>query len=125
MSPRIYRELKAKHLPVSKERVRRLMKQAGLKARHKRRYKVTTDSQHSLPVMPNLLNRAFDTARPDQVRTTDITYILTQEGWLYAHTVLKRVLPVILLISDTISLLKEACTLIVRHTYCHHSRGNP
>lgn len=87
-APRIYRELKAKHHPVNKERIRRLMKQAGLKARHKRRYKVTMDSKHSLPVAPNLLNRAFDTVRPDQVWTTDISYIPTQEGWLYLAVVM-------------------------------------
>ncbi len=86
--PRIYRELKAKHHLVSKERIRRLMKQAGLNARHKRRYKVTTDSKHSLPVAPNLLDRAFDVDRPDQVWTTDITYIPTQEGWLYLAVVM-------------------------------------
>ncbi len=87
-APRIYRELRAKKHPVSKERIRRLMKQAGLKARHKRRYKVTTDSKHSLPVAPNLLNRQFTVEKPDQVWTTDITYIPTQEGWLYLAVVM-------------------------------------
>lgn len=87
-APRIYRELRAKKHPVSKERIRRLMKQAGLKARHKRRYKVTTDSKHSLPVAPNLLNRQFAVEKPDQVWTTDITYIPTQEGWLYLAVVM-------------------------------------
>lgn len=87
-APRIYRELRAKKHPVSKERIRRLMKQAGLKARHKRRYKVTTDSKHNLPVAPNLLNRQFTVDKPDQVWTTDITYIPTQEGWLYLAVVM-------------------------------------
>ena len=87
-APRVYRELKAKRYPVSQERVRRLMQRAGLRARHKRRYKVTTDSKHSLPVAPNLLNRQFDVAKPDQVWTTDITYIPTQEGWLYLAVVM-------------------------------------
>ena len=87
-APRIYRELRANKHPVSKERIRRLMKQAGLKARHKRRYKVTTDSKHNLPVAPNLLNRQFAVDKPDQVWTTDITYIPTQEGWLYLAVVM-------------------------------------
>lgn len=87
-APRIYRELKATQHPVSKERAQRLMKQAGLKARHKRRYKVTTDSKHNLPVARNLLNRQFDVQKPDQVWTADITYIPTQEGWLYLAVVM-------------------------------------
>lgn len=87
-APRIYRELRAKKHPVSKERIRRLMSLAGLKARHKRRYKVTTDSKHNLPVAPNLLNRQFAVDKPDQVWTTDITYIPTQEGWLYLAVVM-------------------------------------
>ena len=87
-APRIYRELRAKKHPVSKERIRRLMRLAGLKARHKRRYKVTTDSKHHLPVAPNLLNRQFSVDKPDQVWTTDITYIPTQEGWLYLAVVM-------------------------------------
>ena len=87
-APRVYRELKAKRYPVSQERVRRLKQQAGLRARQKRRYKVTTDRKHSQPVAPNLLNRQFDVAKPDQVWTTDITYIPTQEGWLYLAVVM-------------------------------------
>ncbi len=61
-APRIYRELKAKRYPVSQARIRRLMQRAGLRAHHKRRYKVTTDSKYSLPVAINQLNRQFDVA---------------------------------------------------------------
>lgn len=87
-SPRICRELKSRGHPVSKARIRRLMQQHGIRARHKRRYKVTTDSKHTLPVAPNLLNRQFRTSAPDQVWTADITYIPTREGWLYLAVVM-------------------------------------
>jgi putative transposase len=76
-SPRIYLELKSRGVPVSKERVERLMRENGLRGRHKRRFKATTDSKHSLPVAPNRLDQNFETERPDQVWTADITYIAT------------------------------------------------
>lgn len=87
-SPRITAELKDRGIPVSRERVRRLMQAQGIRARHKRRYKVTTDSKHTLPVAPNLLNRQFETAGPEQAWTADITYIPTREGWLYLAVVM-------------------------------------
>jgi len=87
-SPRIYQELKGRGIPVSRRRVERLMRENDLRGRHKRRFKATTDSKHSLPVAPNRLNQDFATARPDQVWTADITYIATGEGWLYLGIVL-------------------------------------
>jgi putative transposase len=87
-SPRITDELKERGIPVSRERVRRLMKANGIRARHKRRYKATTDSKHALPVAPNLLDRQFETSAPDLVWTADITYIATREGWLYLAVVM-------------------------------------
>ena len=87
-SPRIYQELKACGIPASKGRVERLMREHGLRARHKRRFKATTDSKHTLPVAPNRLEQNFETARPDQAWTADITYIATREGWLYLAIVL-------------------------------------
>lgn len=86
--PRIYRELKSRGYPVSKTRLQRLMQTHGIRARHKRRYKATTNSKHTLPTAPNLLNREFDTTAPDEVWTADITYIPTQEGWLYLAVVM-------------------------------------
>ena len=87
-SPRVWRELKARGVPVSRERVARLMKEHDIRAKHKRRYKATTDSKHDLPVAPNLLARDFAPERPDQVWTADITYIPTAEGWLYLAVVM-------------------------------------
>ena len=87
-SPRMVRELRARGFPASKARVERLMQENGIRARHKRRYKVTTDSKHSLPVAKNLLDRNFTPSAPNQVWTSDITYLWTDEGWLYLAIVL-------------------------------------
>ena len=63
-SPRMVRELRGRGFPASKPRVERLMRENGIRARHKRRYKATTDSKHTLPVAANLLDRNFSPARP-------------------------------------------------------------
>jgi putative transposase len=86
--PRVWKELQARGIPAGKERVRVMMQAHGIRGRHKRRYKATTDSKHDLPVAPNRLDRQFETTAPDQVWTTDITYIPTQEGWLYLAVVM-------------------------------------
>ena len=87
-SPRMVRELRARGFSASKERVERLMRDNGIHARHKRHYKVTTDSKHGLPVAENLLARNFTPTAPNQVWTSDITYLWTDEGWLYLAIVL-------------------------------------
>ena len=87
-SPRMVRELRGRGVPASKERVERLMRQHGIRARHKRRYKATTDSKHHLPVAANLLNRDFTPSAPNQTWTSDMTYLWTDEGWLYLAIVL-------------------------------------
>ena len=86
--PRIWRELVARGISVGKERVQKLMQLHGVKARGKRRFKVTTDSRHELPISANLLNREFSVAEPDRVWVGDITYIATDEGWLYLAVVI-------------------------------------
>jgi putative transposase len=87
-SPRMVRELRRRGYSAGKERVERLMRENGIRARHKRRYKVTTDSRHGWPVAANLLGRNFTPAAPNQVWTSDITYLWTDEGWLYLAIVL-------------------------------------
>lgn len=87
-SPRMVRELRGRGFPASKERVERLMRENDIHARHKRRYKVTTDSKHNLPIAQNLLDRNFNPSEPNQVWTSDITYLWTDEGWLYLAIVL-------------------------------------
>ena len=87
-SPRMVRELRSRGFPVAKPRVERLMREHGIRARHKRRYKATTDSKHRLPVAANLLDRNFTPQAPNQSWSADITYIWTDEGWLYLAVVL-------------------------------------
>lgn len=81
--PRMHKELLLRGVRVGKERVRKLMQQHGIRARHKRKWIATTDSKHGLPIAPNLLQRDFSPNQPNQVWTTDITYIHTKEGWQY------------------------------------------
>ena len=86
--PRMWKELLARGIRVGKERVRKLMKQHGIKARTKRKFKATTHSAHDLPVAPNLIQRDFAPVAPNTVWTTDITYLASDEGWLYLTVML-------------------------------------
>jgi len=82
-SPKITDELNEMGFPVSKNRVARRMKEAGLRSIVRRKYRATTDSKHSYPVADNLLQRNFTTNAPDKVWVSDITYIATTRGWMY------------------------------------------
>jgi putative transposase len=84
----MYNELRDRGHSVGKTRVERVMRENGIRARHKRRWKVTTDSKHGLPVAANLIARDFSPAQPNQSWGADITYIWTDEGWLYLAVVL-------------------------------------
>jgi putative transposase len=87
--PRIWRQLRAQGIRVGKQRVQRLMQTHGIQARGKRRFRVmTTDSRHDLPVAPNRLDRNFTVAAPNTAWSGDITYIATEEGWLYLAVVI-------------------------------------
>jgi putative transposase len=87
--PRIWDELRFDHnVRCSGERVRRLMRQLGIKGAHRRRYRKTTERDASLAVAPDLMNRDFKATRPDQKYVADITYIRTWEGWLYLAIIL-------------------------------------
>jgi len=87
-SRRMKKALNALGYPVSRNKARKLMNEADVKARQRRKYKVTTNSNHKQPVFDNLVNREFDVAQPDQVYVADVTYIWTQEGWLYLAVVI-------------------------------------
>ena len=87
-SPRVHAELRGRGQKTSRKRVARLMRQQGLRARHKRRFRTTTDSAHAFPVAPNRLKRQFEVNAPNTVWATDITYIWTHEGWLYLAVIL-------------------------------------
>ena len=85
---RIAKILARNYVLISRKRIGRLMASAGLVCKTKRRFKFTTDSKHNNPVAPNLLNRQFDVKYPDKYWVGDITYIPTNNGWLYLATVI-------------------------------------
>ena len=87
-SPRIWNDLKKSNIPCSENRIARLMREAGLVAIQRRKFKATTNSNHDWPVAPNLLERKFNVDEPNKIWVTDITYIWTWEGWLYLSFVL-------------------------------------
>lgn len=87
-SPRIHAELNQSGYVCSRHRVSRLMRQHGIVSKHKRKFRVTTNSAHSYPVAENLLQRRFNVSRAGQCWVSDITYISTREGWLYLAVVL-------------------------------------
>ncbi|MDX1411929.1 MAG: IS3 family transposase [Nitrospirales bacterium] len=82
-SPRVHADLKARGHACGKHRVAQLMRQYGIVSRHKRKFKATTNSKHSQPVAANHLNRPFTVSHPNRCWVSDMTYIPTQEGWLY------------------------------------------
>ncbi len=87
--PRIWRQLRAQGQRVGKRRVQRLMQKHGIRARGRRRFRVlTTDSGHNLRVAPNVLDRKFNVAAPNQVWAGDFTYLATEQGWLYLAVVI-------------------------------------
>ena len=87
-SPRIYSELKEAGIPCSEKRIAHLMHLNNLSAVLPKRFVVTTDSDHKMPIAENLLARLFEAERPDTRWTADITYIWTGEGWLYLAVIL-------------------------------------
>lgn len=85
---RVYEQLLADGVDCSQSAVYYLMRKNRIRARKKHRFVVTTDSKHCLPISPNLLDRDFDVTGPNQCWVGDITYIPTNEGWLYLATVI-------------------------------------
>jgi transposase InsO family protein len=85
---RIKDELQKQETSVSRRRIARLMHEEDLKVQTKRKFKVTTDSNHDKPIAPNLLEREFTVNTPYTVYVGDITYIPTREGWLYLAVVI-------------------------------------
>jgi putative transposase len=87
-SPRITRRLKEEGVSAGRHRIARIMRDNGWRAKAARKYKATTNSRHNLPVVPNLLGQNFTADAPNQKWVSDITYIWTDEGWLYLAVVL-------------------------------------
>jgi Transposase and inactivated derivatives len=82
-SPRIHRALRAKGERVSRKTVERVMREEGIVARKKQRFRRTTDSNHPHPIAPNLIQRQFTPTKPNQVWAGDVTYIATAAGWAF------------------------------------------
>jgi hypothetical protein len=80
---RIFYDLAEQDNPLDIKTIRKRLKRQGLIAKAAKLFKVTTDSNHSLPVAPNLLERDFSAQQPNEKWVTDITYLQTTEGWLY------------------------------------------
>lgn len=87
-SPSIWGALVKRGLRVNEKRVARLMREAGIRAKTVKKWRATTDSAHKLPVAPNALARQFAPTAPNRVWAGDITYVWTDEGWLYLAVVL-------------------------------------
>lgn len=87
-SPKITEKLNQEGVKVSEKTVSRIMKKEGIRSKTVKKYKATTNSKHSLPVYPNLLNQQFQVDKPGKVWVGDITYIWTKEGWLYLATIM-------------------------------------
>ena len=86
-SPRIHAELMARGVPCCVNTVARLMREHGIAARTKRKFRCTTDSSHDRPVAEDVLDRRFEPEAPNRAWTADITYVATGEGWLYLAAV--------------------------------------
>lgn len=80
---RMQPELAAQGFHAGRDRIARLRRELSLRCKQKRKFKATTNSNHDLPVADNLLNQTFAPTRPNEAWVTDITYVPTQEGWLY------------------------------------------
>ncbi len=87
-SPKITQELRDRGRRVSKNRVARRMRKAGLRSKIRRKFRVTTNSKHHFAVSPNLLERNFTEQAPDKVWLSDITYLATRTGWLYLTVII-------------------------------------
>lgn len=87
-SPRVTRDLRARGILCGKNRIARLMHTHGIVAKTKRRFKVTTQSHHTLPVAENLVRQEFVASASNRLWTSDITYLWTTEGWVYLAVVL-------------------------------------
>jgi transposase InsO family protein len=88
-SPRIHEELQKRRIRCGRKRVERLMRENGIRAKQSKKFKpATTDSNHKLPVAPNVLDRRFHWEQPNQAWVTDLTCIPTEEGWLYLAAII-------------------------------------
>jgi transposase InsO family protein len=126
-SPRTYQELKALGFKCGEHKVARLMRQAGIRAKSARKFRVTTQSGHTNPVAPNVLDRKFSIdqhRKPDQAWAADITYVPTREGWLYLAVVIDLATRLVVGWSLRTRLDQELATSALRMALTHRgARG--
>ena len=135
-SPRIFRDLREEGMKISRKRIERIMREHGISARPLRRFKVTTDSNHQLPVAENLLDQNFEVEAPNTRWSGDITYLWTGQGWLYLAVILdlwsRRVVGWSMQVNLERALVLEALDAALRQRrpkensglICHSDRGS-
>lgn len=87
-SPRVHAALRRRGVRIARKRAARLMREIGLRGKQRRRFRKTTDSNHTLPIAPNVLDQCFAVDAPDRVWAADITYIPLATGWCYLAVVI-------------------------------------
>ena len=87
-SPRIYQELRRRGIKINKKRVVRIMQKYGIRAKTRRKFKKTTNSNHNYPIAKDLLRQNFKSRESNKIWVSDITYIRSKEGWLYMACIL-------------------------------------
>lgn len=87
-SPRVHARLRAQSGRYGRNRIARLMREMQIQGKRRRKFRVTTDSDHTLPISGNILDRKFTLGTPNKAWVADITYIATKEGWLYLAAVM-------------------------------------
>ena len=132
--PRLTKELNGHGEICSQNRVAKRMKYLGLYAKGKRKFKVTTDSKHNLPVAENILNRDFTASSPNQKWAGDISYVWTNEGWMYLAVIIdlysRSVIGWAMEPTMTRQLVCNALMMALRHrgfprnVICHSDRGS-
>ena len=107
---------------VNHKRIERLMKEAGIRSKIAKKFKATTNSKHSLPVAENLLNQELTADRPNQKMVSDITYLWTDEGWLYISAVMDLFGQKIVGLSMSDRMTKELPINALRSAWLHSGR---
>lgn len=105
--------------PVNHKRVERIMRENGIQSKSHKKYKATTNSSYNLPAAENILNREFTADRPGQKMVSDITYIPTDEGWLYLAGVMDLCGSKIVGISMDSRMTKELVISALKDAICH------
>ena len=133
-SPRVHEDLKEAGIRCGRHRVARIMRKYAIRAIHKERFVVTTDSNHEMPVAGNLLDQKFGSEKPDARWLADITYIWTREGWLYLAAIIdlcsRRVIGWAMDKNIDRSLVMTALTAALKQRrpqkglICHSDRGS-